>query len=473
MYVIGAGFIWFLNPHFFEPFLLRAIASTFFLFFALTFVLPKNVHERLSGFLLVAMSLSIMLLEFFIAKEYTFQASWLAGTLMMMMLALSFLQSLRQTLFFLVFSLVTFIGLLSQAPSTIIFTPQLIAINATTIVLVSLISGLLRRSYLKEQFRQQTAMDIIFSNLEHGVIFKEKSGEIFYANKSAEKILGLQLEEFLGRSHTDPIWKTFYPDGSICPPEGHPCALAQSQGKKFLNFKLRLQKLDNSFADLSLNAIPVFKQHSPEVSYTIVTIQDETEQIRLVKTLEALNRSLDMASRLASIGKMATHLAAEVKSPLSEIQSQIQSVKTNHFEISLMKSSMDRIEKSVKTIDKVASSLHTLHLQSTDNQFSLILAKELLEGLRSIFTKRFADNNIEYTYDAPNGYKIECNQTSLALALEDLIDNSIEAIQGLKEKWIHISISSSSERTIIRVIDSGHGIPEQIRSKILQPFFYN
>ena len=59
----------------------------------------------------------------------------------------------------------------------------------------------------------------------------------------------------------------------------------------------------------------------------------------------------------------------------------------------------------------------------------------------------------------------------ISQVLLNLLSNSIDAVQKLPEKWIHIEVLSTEQHLKIRVTDSGSGISQDLAQKIFQPFF--
>ena len=53
----------------------------------------------------------------------------------------------------------------------------------------------------------------------------------------------------------------------------------------------------------------------------------------------------------------------------------------------------------------------------------------------------------------------------------NLIKNSMEAIKNLEERWIKINFETNDNQLTIYFTDSGGGIPKEIQSKIMIPFF--
>src|SRR6266700_8206262 len=67
--------------------------------------------------------------------------------------------------------------------------------------------------------------------------------------------------------------------------------------------------------------------------------------------------------------------------------------------------------------------------------------------------------------------RIHCRPTEISQVLLNLLNNAVEAIEPLPEKWVEVQARSAGQEVEISVMDSGHGIPKQFRDKMGQPFF--
>ena len=66
---------------------------------------------------------------------------------------------------------------------------------------------------------------------------------------------------------------------------------------------------------------------------------------------------------------------------------------------------------------------------------------------------------------------LECRPTQMAQVLLNLLTNAFDAVEKLEEKWVRIEARDGGETVEFAVVDSGAGLPEGIRDKVLQPFF--
>jgi PAS domain S-box-containing protein len=123
-----------------------------------------------------------------------------------------------------------------------------------------------RQKALREDLLQ------LFDTLGQGVVYQSNTGVITIANKSAEQIFGLPINEFIGRKLTDPIWKTIRVDGSFLLEVHHPAVLAQQTGEMVSDIVFAIQnQKTNQYCWVKTTAIPEFLpgQEEPFQVYTI------------------------------------------------------------------------------------------------------------------------------------------------------------------------------------------------------------
>ena len=75
----------------------------------------------------------------------------------------------------------------------------------------------------------------IIEAMEEGVVFQDAGGHILTCNASAERILGLSLDQLAGRTSLDPRWQALHEDGSSFPGRDHPAIIALRTGQSQSN----------------------------------------------------------------------------------------------------------------------------------------------------------------------------------------------------------------------------------------------
>lgn len=100
-----------------------------------------------------------------------------------------------------------------------------------------------------------------------------------------------------------------------------------------------------------------------------------------------------------------------------------------------------------------------------------ILLTNLINNVLIFCGQRLKNHGIELRFINVEGVNVTGNKIELEQALLGLINNSFDAVDTLKEKWIEINAVEVEDMVDIYIRDSGHGIPVNIRSKMLEPFF--
>src|SRR6476659_1866561 len=86
--------------------------------------------------------------------------------------------------------------------------------------------------------------------------------------------------------------------------------------------------------------------------------------------------------------------------------------------------------------------------------------------LRAKARKKSATIVVDLAADLP---KVLCFAGELNQVWANLIDNALDAIRDSGR--IDIRVTHERKRVVVRIVDNGSGIPEEIRERIFDPFF--
>ncbi len=204
------------------------------------------------------------------------------------------------------------------------------------------------------------------------------------------------------------------------------------------------------------------------------------EQYRLNQEKEQM---LLQQSKLAAMGEMMGAIAHQWRQPLNAIALMVQNLsdlKTLDREDRAIidytiENTMKQVRFMSKTIDDFRNFLRTSREQVA---FSPLQA---IQDLYFMFEGQFKNNNIRVDITGPEGLLVKGQPNEFKHVILNLINNARDAIvsaraKGLLERRaegrISIDISNSeSNRVKITIRDNGGGIPEEIISKVFEPYF--
>jgi C4-dicarboxylate-specific signal transduction histidine kinase len=130
------------------------------------------------------------------------------------------------------------------------------------------------------------------------------------------------------------------------------------------------------------------------------------------------------------------------------------------------------IENTVQRISKIIHGLRTFAREGDNDPFEKVQIHTLFQDVAELSKTRFANHGINFKIINPEpDITIDCRQVQLGQVLLNLLNNAHDAVEELSEKWIELSAKDLGDNIEISVLDSGKGIPEQVRLKLQQPFF--
>ena len=125
----------------------------------------------------------------------------------------------------------------------------------------------------EEKFR------FLFDNMAHGVVYQNAEGVITLANKAAQKILGLTIDQMQGRSSLDPDWYAIHEDNTPFPGEQHPSLLSIKTGKVINNVIMGVFNPEkNGKTWININSIPQFRPGENQAFASFTTFEDITQR---------------------------------------------------------------------------------------------------------------------------------------------------------------------------------------------------
>jgi len=136
-----------------------------------------------------------------------------------------------------------------------------------------------RKTMETNLFESEQKFRLLFETMTLGVVIEDADGHILSANPAAQRILGLSLDQMLGRTPLDPRWRSIYSDGSPFPGELHPSRVAMRTGKQVYNTIMGVYvPTTDQYNWLNINAIPQYRQDESKPYQVYVTFEDITER---------------------------------------------------------------------------------------------------------------------------------------------------------------------------------------------------
>ncbi len=212
-------------------------------------------------------------------------------------------------------------------------------------------------------------------------------------------------------------------------------------------------------------------------------VRDITEQKELqqklrqhAKNLEELveerTKQLKEAERMATIGQTAGMVGHDIRNPLQAIISDVYLLKSDLNSMPEgnakkdVEESLKGIEKNVEYINKIV-----LDLQDYSRTIKPEIRKVNLEDLcEEILLKSNITENIRASCHVEKDAKtINSDPEVLKRILSNLVTNAVQAMPNGGK--LELRVQKEPNDTIMAVLDTGEGIPEEVKPKLFTPLF--
>lgn len=293
----------------------------------------------------------------------------------------------------------------------------------------------------------------IFQNLDPVVII-DKWDKVITVNAAFQTTFGFTANEVLGL------------DASELPilPDDRKFEVILNRsftvlGEKVKGYETIRKTKDGKVLQVQLSCFPLLDGKN-ELDGWAVIIRDITER----KQAQEL---LIKSEKLSIAGELAAGIAHEIRNPITSIKGFLQLMESSNFEkqiyYDIMSSEITRIEQILSELLMLAKP-QAVHFARKD---VMVLIKDVVTLLGPQATL----NNVQIIIDIKTKVaQIMCEENQIKQVCINFIKNAIDAMPNGGNLIIQL-ISSTKQELIIRFIDEGNGIPDELISKLGQPFY--
>jgi signal transduction histidine kinase len=196
------------------------------------------------------------------------------------------------------------------------------------------------------------------------------------------------------------------------------------------------------------------------------------EEVRFVHVfqdctdLRTMEQRLLQSERLATIGRFASQIAHEIRNPLSSISLNVEMLNDEMGNKS--KEASDLIRAVLRELDRL-NDIVGEYLQFARFPKSNLKLGQIEPVINAVAETFKPPARIRFSIRSAATPPVWFDEVLLRQVIDNLIRNAVEAISG--EGTIDLETEAIDQFLIIRVRDSGAGIPPDAQQKLFEPFF--
>ncbi len=292
--------------------------------------------------------------------------------------------------------------------------------------------------------REKERAQVTLHSIGDGVITTDADGRVDLVNRVAESLTGWSQAEAAGR-HFEEVFRQ---EGSD------------------------LVGRDGSACLVEVSRAPILDESGRSIG-DVVVFRDVTDKARAAAEMLKVQK-------LESLGILAGGIAHEIRNPLSAVNISISSVENvcGHSE-GLEPDGKEKVRLILDQMKSAAAKMATIvqrvieFSKPTPFRMATVNLNEAVEEAIRLSVSTLRSRGIALLRDlSPDLPACRADARLLEQVLVNLITNAYQAMEKTQgAKQLEIATAVEDGRIVIRVADSGPGVPPAIRERIFDPFF--
>ena len=335
-----------------------------------------------------------------------------------------------------------------------------IFLNAGTFLIVAIVAGGLAERFRSTREELETKQadlkdleaftDLVFQSVGTGLIAVDRDHRVTALNRAAEQITGINAEVAVGRP-----WSVF----------GHEVSLTTIEAE------IESAERRSAWREVTLrragDEVPV------RMTFSALRAGDgrrigviaACEDLSAIRAMEARMRAAD---RLASLGRMAANIAHEIRNPLASLSGAVEVLAAG----ALAGETRERLAQIVlKEAERLNGIIRDFleYARPVPISRAPVNVAEILDEVLLLLEHRAAPGTLKIVREFAPSLVWSVDRQQFRQAVWNLALNALQAMPDGGE--LRVSIARVSEQLLLRIADTGEGIPVSDLGHIFEPFF--
>jgi PAS domain S-box-containing protein len=301
----------------------------------------------------------------------------------------------------------------------------------------------------------------ILDSIADGIVTVDLEGRVTLWNQSMQRHYDVAPPEVLGRRLVD-VFPALVPEGVAARVD----EILAGRAESFRIERVRHQTLRRGTAVMDLEGIALRDARGERIGAVLV-VTDVTQQ-------DVAAHQLQQTEKLAAIGTLAAGVAHEINNPVGIITARVETMLWDADDMGLppaVQEDLRVIEKHAQRVAKIARGLLSF-ARRAPWETSWVDLNRLLEEALLLVERQFAKEGILLERALEPGLPpVRGSVNHLEQVVINFLNNAREAMAGGGRLSVTSRRGPREGWVVVRIADSGPGIPAEHLSRIFDPFF--
>lgn len=334
-------------------------------------------------------------------------------------------------------------------------------------------------------------METIFNGIQDFILIISPDRIILETNEAFLKHMNYKREDVIGRKCYE-VFKEATRKSSNCHEK---CPLEKViREKHHCRAELTRMGTDGKLRYTELTIFPIWEKKGKiskfiEISRDITKRRTDEKQTQdyLMRMVEERTRQLKEShermlhqDKMASLGKLSSSVVHEINNPVAGIlnlvmlsQRILKEDEIKASELELFRQYLGLMETETRRIGRIVGNLLTFARQSKI-EFVRFDINELIEQTLLLNSNLLKLNGVRVIEELEHNLPLICgSEDQIKQVVMNLISNAVESMSSSSRKWLTVkTFQKEPGKTVgIDITDTGVGIPQEMMSKIFEPFY--
>lgn len=299
----------------------------------------------------------------------------------------------------------------------------------------------------------------LYDSISNYVIILSPNKSIMEVNERFLNDTGLSRDEVIGKK----CWEVVHSYSKPCGEMGEEC------------------HLDDVYKDgVPRGATHVHiikgKKHVHNIAYTPFRDKDDNiqfviEDIRDITDVIEMQERIKDSEKMAAVGRLISGLAHEINNPLAIISGYAQIAADTGFTDE--KRFRDTCRKIVEASERISKLMKILMDFAGVDTAPLhpVSINEALKNTLSILQKEIKNRGVSVVAELDTSEQYIMAREDIIRAFYNITANAIEAMTDADKKILSVKSETHNDNVIITIGDTGAGVPQELLSRLIEPFF--